>query len=121
MEIRTIGLPNGKSVRIAVYVNAWREVKRLTTAGRGKHPIAGWDHFPTDAEVILRAMQDGMTDRINRHLPWYGRGRKWEWQWQRDAKNVAWNLNGRRIVTRVRDVPKELQPRLAHRLHEDAA
>jgi hypothetical protein len=110
-----IVLPNGRPVTVGSYVRAFR---RLAAGPPGAWVNArDWDGFGTTAERVLRAMRDAMRDRINRHVPWYRKGRKWAWDWQRDVARVAWNLNApRRIVTREREVPPEYRARLAHRL-----
>lgn len=112
MMQHVIRLPNGRHCTVGTYVKAWRAL----LAAPGDAQVSGFGHFPEDASRVLRAMRDAMHDRINRHLAYYNRGRKWDWRWQRDVARVAWNLNGRRIVTREREVPREYRARLAHRL-----
>src|SRR5690242_7005058 len=76
----TIRLPNGRRCTVATYVAAWRKLKEIPAGSS----VAGFDHFPDDAGRILRQIRAGMHDRINRHDPVYGRGRKWDsnWYWE---------------------------------------
>ena len=113
-KVHTIRLPNGKSCSVAKYVAAWKELKAM-------HPteqVYGFGWFPQQGGEVLKAMRDGLTDRINRHDPSFGKGRKWKEDWQRGADRIASNINGRRIVTYRNHCPKELQAKLAHRLYE---
>lgn len=110
-----IRLPNGRLCSIPSYVAAWRALKVM----RPDSLVASFDHFPEPASRVLAALRDGLVDRINKHDPRFGRGRKWSAEWQRGARDVAWRLNGQRIVTRERDCPHELRARLAHRLYRN--
>lgn len=58
---RVIRLPNGRAVSLATYVAAWRTLKGTDAAAL----VRGWDHFPTQAGVVLGAIQRGLHDRIN--------------------------------------------------------
>jgi len=68
-----ITLPNGKACSLGVYVNAWRKLKKMDT----NEEIKGWEWYPVSAGRILRKISYGVHDRINRHLPWFGKGRNW--------------------------------------------
>ncbi len=109
--VRVISLPNGRAVTLSAYARAWRKVRELPPAAN----VSGWGHFPTPAGEIAAVMRAGLLDRINRHRPGYGIGRKWDdaWQWE------AWRLS-RSLREGVRvypsQCPRELRARLAHRL-----
>ncbi len=113
MAKRYITLPNGNRCGLPIYVKAWRTLK----AARPDEQIKGWGHFATDAKSILRDIRCGVHDRINKHIPNYGNGRKWESQWQKDVRQTAGDVNTPRLI--VRWVPRDLKNRLDHRLHED--
>lgn len=121
MTARYVTLGDGRAIALGSYVAAWRTTLAAPAdqrfKGRPSDP-RGWTG-DASREDVLREFRDGLTDRINRHIPGYGVGRKWRWEWQRDVARIAWNLNGRRILTRVRECPKEIRKRLAHRLHDD--
>lgn len=107
-----VRLPKGSLVSLGRYVAAWRALRSLPPDAH----VRGWDHFPTPAGDVLRKMRAGLHDRINVHLPWWGKGRKWENTWQWDAHRCAREVNTSRLV--VRWVPKDLRKRLAHRITE---
>jgi len=107
--MRTIGLPNGRAVTLGTYVASWRTLKGLQPDAL----IRGWDHFPERADRILRRLHEGMHDRINRHIPGYGKGRKWDSDWQREVIQTAYQINRR---VRVYSIHRDLRRRLAHRL-----
>lgn len=113
---RVIRLPNGKQVGIGAYARAWKKL------AAGKYAdddvFRDWDYFPVTADVVLLKMRDGMHDRINRHLPAYGRGRKWSSDWQREVEHTARLVNTPRLV--VRWVPRDLRARLSHRIERNA-
>jgi hypothetical protein len=112
--VPVIRIPNGRTVTVPAYVAAFRAVRAADPNQRVS--ARSWDGFETRAGSVLRQMRNAMADRINGHIPGYGHGRKWSADWQRAAGDVAYRLNGRRIVTRERDCPPELRARLAHRL-----
>ena len=113
MGNKAIRLPNGKWCGLGHYVYAWHALK----AAEPRENIAGFQHFPTPAAEILQELRYGMHDRINRHIPAYGAGRKWDADWQRAAIQCAHQVNEPRLV--VRWVPKDLKARLAHRIHQE--
>lgn len=110
MSARVITLPNGRAVGLGAYVRAWRLL--LTT--RPDADIRGFTWHALPAADVLRELRYGLHDRINRHLPGYGRGRKWHHDWQRAASQCARAVNTPRLV--VRWAPQDLRARLAHRL-----
>lgn len=117
--IRTIRLPNGRSVSLPVYVRAWRALRERHAPGTSPlHSdtlVNGWDHFPTLSSDVLREIRYGLHDRINRHLPWYGKGRKWDGAWQGQIWRLQHDLQMR---VAIHYVPMEFRARLAHRIHD---
>lgn len=110
--VRVIRLPNGRQVTLSAYVIAWRQLLEMD----GTALIRDWDYYPTEARAVLDAMRDGVHDRINRVVPWWGRGRKWESDWQRAALHCSRRVNAWRVIVRPGDVPKEFRARLATRI-----
>lgn len=115
MSRRVIRLPNGRHVGLRAYVAAWRVLLRTTPDAN----VRGFDYFTQTAGEVLAAFRAGLQDRINRHLPGYGRGRKWSSDWQRDAGHTARAVNTPRLI--VRWAPLDLRARLAHRLTTEEA
>jgi hypothetical protein len=105
-----VTLPNGKRCGLGVYVAAWRTILSLAPDTM----LPGFDHFPSAARDVLRDLRNGMHDRINRHVPGFGKGRKWDQDWQRGAIQCAHAVNTPRLI--VRWVPADLRARLSHRL-----
>jgi hypothetical protein len=111
-------LPNGKPVSLACYVTSWRAIRALPPTAT----VTGFDHWPTPAATILRELRHGIHDRINKHDPRYGGGRKWEPIYQLSLARDARRLHD--IARRVRvyqiETP-ELARRFAHLLarHDD--
>lgn len=108
---RAVTLGNGRRISLGTYVNAWCQILRLEpdtwlqTCPDGLGGTAG------DA---LRQLRAGMHDRINRHLPSYGKGRKWRSDWQRETLQAAGKLNTPRLA--IHWLPAHLRDRFAHRL-----
>lgn len=97
---RVIGLPNGKQCRLSVYCAAWRTLKTLDPEAE----VKGWEWYPVPARDILRRLHEGLHERINRHDPRHGRGRKWSVAYQIDLRRDARRVNeyaARRIVDPV--------------------
>lgn len=115
MTARVVTLGSGRRVTLGAYVRAWRMVRASDPAAEFFGSPCGDLRAVETAGESLRQFRAGMVDRINRHLPGYGRGRKWSPDWQRGAYDMAWRMRSR-IVTRVGDCPTELRSRLAHRL-----
>jgi hypothetical protein len=86
---RVISLPNGRPCGLGVYVRAWKTLKALPTDA----PIRGFSEWSDTAGEIVRELLRGLQDRINRHDPSYGRGRKWDHNYQsallRDSRAIA--------------------------------
>jgi len=115
MSLRYVTLPNGRKVGLGAYVNAWRALRTMP-AGQ---MVRGFDHFPDEAGRTLARFRDGMHDRINRHLPGYGRGRRWSQDWHFAALRTARAVNTPRLIVRPSTVPHEFRARLAGRLTTD--
>lgn len=110
---RSIGLPNGKSISFTAFCSSWRQAKEIAKT----HPealIKGWEWYPVKVDEVLREIRFGMHDRINRHVPGYGKGRKWAREWQLEARRTSNAVNTPRLI--VRWVPKDLWARLSHRI-----
>lgn len=75
---RVVTLPNGRVVGLGGYVAAWRNLKDMDARNLGNLCLVGFYHEPETAAYILRKLREGMHDRINRHLPWWEKGRKWK-------------------------------------------
>lgn len=108
---RAITLGDGKKVSLGKYVSAWKTILALppeTFIGRCPD---GWDGRASDA---LRQLRAGMHDRINRHDPSFGKGRKWSNDWQRETLQAAARLNTPRLI--IDWLPPHLKERFGHRL-----
>lgn len=111
MKVWCIVLGDGRRVPMRNYVAGWRKAAELPATVWCDRTPSGW---PGTAGEALREFRAGMHDRINRHLPWYGRGRKWGDDWQRAATITAAHVNTPRVL--VRWLPVDLRDRLKHRL-----
>jgi hypothetical protein len=98
--ILTIVLPNGDDVRLRAYVGAWRALLDMPSEIRAGRTFLGWSHFAEDGEVILREMRRGMDERINRHVPGYGVGKKWGSDYFHACLRDATRLNSRTVIHR---------------------
>lgn len=107
-----IRLPNGNRVSLATYVDSWRTLKTLAPDAS----VRGFDHFGMAAKDILRDLIGGMHDRINKHDPAYGKGRKWDAGWQIEMRRAARDLNHPRLA--IHWLPTDLRGRFADRLRE---
>lgn len=110
-----ITLGCGRTIGLGRYVAAWKACLDLpprTYVGRG---VDGWGQTAGEALADLRR---GLDDRINRHLPWYGKGRKWSYEWQKDTMQAAWRINHPRLI--IDWLPPHLKARFHHRLREAA-
>ena len=110
---RYVTLGCGRQIGLGRYVAAWKQCLALppkTSVGPG---ISGWGQNAGEALADLRA---GLDDRINRHLPWHGKGRKWDSDWQRGMTQAAQQINAPRLI--VRWLPPDLMkvPRLRERV-----
>lgn len=112
MVRRVVLLPNGRHCGIGVYVASW---KSLLKAPAGSS-IRGFGHFPESREAILRELRAGIHERINKHLSWFGKGRKWSYEWQIETMRLAHQVNHPRLI--ISWMPAEWKPRFGHRLRE---
>lgn len=110
---RMIVLPSGKRVTLRAYCAAWRKVKEAAP----NRLVSDFEWFPVPAGEVKQRMLGAVHDRINKHLPGYRRGRKWDQDWQRAAVHCANEVNTPRRI--VRWVPADLRDRLAHRIATD--
>lgn len=111
MTLRCIVLGDGRRVPLRAYVAGWRKALDLPPTVWVPKTPSGWGGTAGDA---VREFRDGLHDRINRHLPWYGKGRKWEGDWQRETLQAALALNTPRLA--IHWLPPHLKKRFWHRL-----
>lgn len=109
---RVVTLGNGQQVPLKNYVRAWQIAKSMNpeTGVRGTPSDPGGGGTAAD---VVREMRAGMHDRINKHDPQFGKGRKWDADWQRDARNLKDTLSRRSEVPAGQAHPVDLRPRLA--------
>lgn len=110
--VRVITLGNGKQVRLGNYVAGWKRAKKSKRGTRFNHGLCGW--WSLTREEILREFNEGLHDRINRHIPWFGKGRKWNQDWQREMGHAAFLLNNPKLI--IDWLPQDLKVRFARRL-----
>ena len=109
---RYVTLGDGRKISLGRYVAAWKACKTLspdTAIGRG---VSGTGETASEA---LRRLHAGMHDRINRHIPGYGIGRKWSDDWFWPTWRASRDLNSRVVI---RWLPSDLKSRFAHRLEQ---
>jgi hypothetical protein len=114
MSKRYVTLGDGFRVGLGQYVEAWQKIKALPPGTYLPRIPNGNDGSAAEA---LQQFRDGMHDRINRHIPGYGKGRKWSLAWFWEAKRLASAVNTPRLV--VRWAPPEFRKRLADRLEAE--
>jgi hypothetical protein len=113
---RVIVLGSGRQVSLSEYVKGWHACKAAQPGTVYSYSLTGWARgMPATREEILREFDMGLHDRINRHVPGYGKGRKWADEWWWEARRIARDVNTPRLV--VRWVPLEFRARLAHRIN----
>lgn len=115
MSPRYIILGDGKPVTLASYVEAWRYCRAADPATFLRRTPNGWPGYAGEA---LAQFRGGLHDRINRHLPGYGTGRKWSDDWQRETLQAASRLNTPRLI--IDWLPPHLKGRFSHRLRNAA-
>ncbi|GHE73023.1 hypothetical protein GCM10019059_35800 [Camelimonas fluminis] len=113
MAQRTLRLGDGSQVPLQRYTKAWRTILRMPPDTWLLRCPNGW---PGTAEDALWQLRHGMHDRINRHIPGYGRGRKWSDDWQRETMQAAHNLNTPRLI--IDWLPTHLKTRFHGRLRQ---
>lgn len=117
MSARYVTLPNGRQCGLGRYVAAWKALKAADPSAL----FPGFGHFPERAESILCAMRGGLSERINRHIPGYGKGRRWDhdyyvrlWRDSRRLQDMARRVRVYQFET------NEARSRFAHLLaHRD--
>ena len=114
--MRTVRLGDGVVVSLADYTRTRRSVRASSPGQQSSRGLCGW--WPVNREEILAEYQEGVHDRINRHIPGFGQGRKWSSDWQRDAGHTARLVNRPRLI--IDWLPMDLRGRLSHRLRERA-
>ena len=109
---RYITLGDGTHVTVAAYSAAWRACVAAAPGTEFRRGLCGYGS--RTREEILGEFRDGVHDRINRHAPGFGAGRKWDSEWQRAADRTAREVNTPRLI--VRWVPRDFEARLRHRV-----
>lgn len=113
---RYVTLGDGRAVGLGNYVKAWKTALSAPADARFKGKPSdptGWMGGYDRAEV-LREFRDGLHDRINRHIPDYGKGRKWDRDWFWMMWRAARDLNTPRLA--IHWLPPELRERFEHRM-----
>lgn len=110
--MRIVTLGDGSRVTLGQYAHAWRTCMAAAPGSVFSRGLCGYGS--RTREEILEEFRDGVHDRINRHVPGFGRGRKWDADWQRDAWRAAREVNTPRLA--VRWVPRDFVARLRHRM-----
>jgi len=108
--VRVIILPSGRQVRLGEYVRSWQALLAMSPETR----VDRWNDWSASARDILRDLRDGIHDRINRHIEWYGRGRRWAPNWQRQTRHLANAINTPRLI--IDWIPIDYRSRFQHRL-----
>lgn len=114
MTQRVVKLGNGKVITLATYVAGWRKVKQDDPSTKYKHGLSGW--WSDSAQEILADYRKGLHERINRHIPEFGKGRKWSTDWYWQMWRTSRELNTPRLA--IHWLPFELRERFAHRLSD---
>jgi hypothetical protein len=112
---RVVTLGDGRRVGLGVYVKAWKTVLAAPATAWFRTTPCSW--AGGDRAQALREFRAGLDDRINRHIPDYGRGRKWQSQWQIETWRAAQALNHPRLV--IHWLPEWLKARFGARLQHD--
>ena len=113
----SIRIPSGRSIPLGQYAAAWKKLLTLPPNTR----VPKWDHFDTDAAVVLREMRAGMMDRINRKDPRYPKGKKAGEDYQRAlAQFTPYVYNPRVIIPGIDPIlGKRIAAVYAHRLRKN--
>lgn len=70
-----VSLPaTNKRVCLGDYVRAIHRAK-ASPDQEFRHGLTTW--WPVTGADVVAEFRAGMADRINRHIPWFGIGRKW--------------------------------------------
>ncbi len=111
-SLRTVRLGSGRVVSLGTYVAAWKRALSAPAHATFRETPCSW--AGGDRDQVLREFRAGLHDRINRHLPRYGKGRKWDPQWQIETYRAARDLNTPRLA--LHWLPAWLKARFAHRI-----
>jgi hypothetical protein len=109
-----VTLAPGKQVGVGAYARAWKEVRKARPNARFEN--VGFTPWAESAADLLYRFRYGLHDRINQHIPGYGKGRKWSPNWQADTWNAARRVNTPRLLVRESEVPYWLRSRVGHRI-----
>lgn len=113
MSARFVTLGCGRRVSLGVYVAAWKTAlaapDNAMFRGSPSH-----SRESADRDTVLREFRFGLHDRINRHIPHHGKGRKWNPDYQAEIRRAAHALNTPRL--RIYWLPASLKSRFAHRI-----
>lgn len=63
-KIITIGLPDGRDIRLQTFVASWRRILNMDP----RTQVANWDREPITAGEILHKISRGVHDRINQKV-----------------------------------------------------
>lgn len=107
---RWVTLPNGHKCSLGEYVRSWKVLNTMPA----NQDVAGFGHFPESVGSIRARLLAGLDDRINRHTPGYGKGRKWDADWQNTMARAARDLNTPRL--RIHWLPLDLRAKFGHLL-----
>lgn len=118
MSKRYIALGCGRGIGLGRYVAAWKQYLELAPniwIGKG---VSGWGQTAGEA---LQDLRRGLDDRINKHMPWFDKGRKWDSDWQAAMWRASRDLNHPRLV--IRWLPRDLMrvPRFRERVEQARA
>jgi hypothetical protein len=109
-----ITLGSGIKIDVRDYAKMWRRVLAAPPGSTFTQSLCNW--WPSSRDELLEQFRDGMHDRINRHIPGYNVGRKWDADWQNDTWRASREVNSRRILDYL---PPWLCDRFAQRLRRN--
>lgn len=109
---QVIRLPNQKLCSLSAYARAWKAIKNLPPATS----VFGWACWPVQAGEVLEVLRFGLHDRINRHVEWHGKGRKWGEGYQVEFRRAGRAVNTPRLI--LDWLPADLRDRFGHRLRK---
>lgn len=119
---RAVKLGDGRRIPLGAYVGAWKAAiaAPICQSFKGSPNDPRGDFGAYTRAAVLDEFRAGMHDRINRHLPGFGRGRKWSCDWQRATLQLAHAVNTPRLIVRLHGNPaaRAFGGKLAHRLTE---
>jgi hypothetical protein len=113
MSKRYITLGCGRQIGLGTYVKAWKTCLELPAGAFIGKGVSGWGQTAAEA---LQDLRKGMDDRINRNIPGYGIGRKWDPDWYFLIWRASRDLNQPRLL--IRYLPPDLMkiPRFLERV-----